>query len=196
MSDIFNMGGVFKISSESRNETMDFGAYNGSMNIRIWRNGGGQNGTTVRVSAEYYTCIRDAINDTMKGVPGAAFPIITLKWDPNTKKKDIQNTLIIGKDTNGIFYVEFKEPDFAPLKFPLLGNKNLDFGGVTDDASRSSRMFKAFATFVNQQWPISTYFTRNNLVKPGQKGNGVGGGYGTSPAQSSISASEDNDNIY
>ncbi len=169
---IFNMGSLFTVVSESKNERITFGAYNGALNFIVNRSDGVKF-TSKRVSPEYYTCIKDAITEVMKGVPGAAFPIITNKWDNTSRKYVIDCVFTIGKDTNGIFYLEFKEGDFAPVKFPFVGSKVIDFNGVSSDSEKSHRVFRAFNHFVNVIWPTSSFLTRNNLqtFKPGNNQN-------------------------
>ena len=176
--NIFNMGNLFTVASESKNERITFGAYNGSLNFIINRSDGVKF-SSKRVSPEYYMCIRDGVAEVMKGIPGAVFPIVQNKWDNNNKKYMVDSVFTVGKDTNGIFYLEFKEGDFAPVKFPFMGSKALEFNGVTSDSERSHRAFRAFNHFINVVWPNSAFFTRNNLqtYKNGNNNNNSNNNY-------------------
>lgn len=169
MSDVFNMSGLFSLKSESKGETMSFGAYNGSRTISIFRSNG-QKGSNLPVNGELYVLLCDIISDAAKGGPNAAFPIRRFKFDVQTKKRVLDLVITVGKDSNGIFYIEFKDIDNAPIKFPFIGSKYLE-SGADGDSDRSFRAFKAFQIFVTREWINSAHLTRNNLQQRGGNRN-------------------------
>ena len=175
MNTVFNMNNCFALNSDDKAATIQFGAYNGHMVIAIWGNNG-RKPIKMNVSFEYFSLIFDTIDDAFKSAPGAAFPIKTMKWDMQTKKRDIANIFTIGKDSNNIFFLEYKEPDGPIYKFPFLGNKNIESPIEGGDAERSLRAFKGFARFVKMNWMNTANFTRNNLIKLPAKGGAKSSG--------------------
>lgn len=188
--NVFNMSSLYSIKSESKGETMSFGAYNGSKTLSIFRTNG-QKGSNVQINNELYTILCDMVQEALKGAPNAAFPIRRYKFDPQTKKKVLDLVLTVGKDGNGIYYLEFKDGDNAPLKFPFLGSKYIE-AGADGDGDRSFRAFKGFHIFLIREWTGAAFFTRNNLQKFGQgnqnRGNSSSNNYSSSNANM---ASED-----
>lgn len=162
----FNMSGLYSLKSESKGETIVFGAYNGAKTISVFRTNGQKN-SNFQVSNELYIILCDTANDVAKGAPNAAFPIRRFKFDMQAKKKVLDNVITFGKDSNGIFYIEFKDADNAPIKFPFTGSKFIE-AGPDGDGDRSFRAFKGFQVFLTREWGVAPYFTRNNLQKPGQ----------------------------
>lgn len=169
MNTVFNMNNCYSLNSDDKSATIQFGAYNGHMVIAIWGNNG-RKPIKMNVSPEYFSLMFDTIDDAFKSAPGAAFPIKTMKWDMQTKKREIANIFTIGKDSNNIFFLEYKEPEGPIYKFPFLGNKNIESPIEGGDAERSARAFRGFARFVKMGWLNTVNFTRNNLSKLPTKG--------------------------
>lgn len=195
--NVFNMSGLYSLKSESKGETISFGAFNGAKTISVFRSNG-QKGSNIQVSNEFFVIICDTIADVLKGAPNAAFPIRRFKFDMQNKKKVLDSVLTIGKDSNGIFYIEFKDGDNAPLKFPFLGSKYIE-AGPDGDGDRSFRAFKGFSIFVTREWGIAPFFTRNNLQKFGQnsnKGNSSKPSSGSSNSYSSGANMASEDDLY
>ena len=167
--NVFNMSGLYSLKSESKGETLVFGAFNGAKTLTVFRTNGQKN-TNFQISNELYVILCDTANDVAKGAPNAAFPIRRFKFDPQAKKKVLDNVITFGKDANGIFYIEFKDADNAPLKFPFTGSKFIE-AGPDGDSDRSFRAFKGFQIFLTREWGTAPYFTRNNMAKPGQNRN-------------------------
>jgi hypothetical protein len=166
------MGNCYSVNSDSKGETMQFGAFNGHMAIAVWKNANGQRPSNVNISQEFYSIIVRTLSEVLKGVPGSAFPIKVKKWDNQIKKFEIALILTFGKDNNGIYYIEFKETDGPVYKFPFLGDRKLEGPIEGGDAERSARMFESFVMFVKQTWHMTALFTRNNLIKPGANKGG------------------------
>lgn len=193
--NIFNMSGLYSLKSDSKGETITFSAYNGNKTITIFRSNGQKN-SNFQVSNELYVILCDTANDVAKGAPNAAFPIRRFKFDMQAKKKVLDNVLTFGKDSNGIFYIEFKDADNAPIKFPFAGSKFIE-AGPDGDGDRSFRAFKGFQIFLTREWGVAPYFTRNNLQKFGQgNGNNRGGNSSGNNNYSSNSNMASEDDIY
>ena len=180
---IFNVGSLYRLASESRGETMLFGAYNGAMTITVFYTNSKKN-SKIRVSYDYYSYLLSNLTEVSKGVPGAAFSIKSMSWNPQIKKRELSNVFTIGRDSNNLYYIEFKDADSAPIKFPFLGNKNIEGNGESD-SERSAIAFRGFNTFVKLVWPCSLLMTTNNLYRPGttrsssksSSGSSEGGNY-------------------
>lgn len=194
MSEVFNMSSLFSLKSESKGETLSFGAYNGSKTLSVFRSNG-QKGSNLQVNNELYTILCDMVTEALKGAPNAAFPIRRFKFDMQTKKKVLDLVITVGKDGNGIYYIEFKDADNAPLKFPFLGSKYIE-AGADGDGDRSFRAFKGFQIFLVREWPNAPFFTRNNMQKFGQGGNSRGNSSGNNNNYSSNANMSSEDDIY
>ena len=174
--NVFNMANCYSITSDSKGETMQFGAFNGHQVIAVWKNANGQRPSNLNVSQEFFALIVRTLSEVLKGVPGAAFPIKIKKWDSQIKKFEISTIITFGKDNNGIYYIEYKEADGPCYKFPFLGDRKLEGPIEGGDSERSARMFESFVMFVKQTWHMVPLFTRNNLVKPGNFNKGGNSG--------------------
>lgn len=172
MSDIYDMNGLFKLSSDDKSDTISFGGFNGNMNFTVFHSNGVKF-DSVRVNQDFYMRILEAIRDTAKGVPGAKYPICCQKWNNSSRKRELVYMFTVGKDDNNMYYLEFKTVDGPPSKFPFIGDKNIEVGGnTTSDVERSQFAFDGFSHFVKTIWPTCPLFTRNNLVKSGKNSGG------------------------
>ena len=52
VSNVFNMANCYSMTSDSKGETMQFGAFNGHLAIAIWKNANGQRPSNINVSQE------------------------------------------------------------------------------------------------------------------------------------------------
>lgn len=196
MADGFNTNGVFKLRSESNQATLQFGAYAGSTNMTIFKGdfNSGNKPASIMINPTARKMLIDALSEVIKAAPGARFPLIFKKWNNDTKTREVTNMISVGKDDNGVMYIEVKTGASAPEKYPIRGDKNIERSGEVDtDSSRSKHEAEALLNFMRLSWDMLSIVSRFNMPTQGSKFAKGGNSGGAKPAPAASTAVADDE---
>lgn len=192
MSDSkFNMAGLHSVSSESRQATLQFGVWNGKYQLTIFKQGENKP-TSISIPPHIRVMIMKMLQETIKAAPGARFPLIKKEFVQADRKYVVDYTLIIGKDENGVIYIDIKKQDSAPEKFPLRGDKSVERSGDPEgDGPRSVYAGETLLDFMKNVWNVASLLTRLNMPSPGAQRSGGNGNRPPAPTNTAVAVDDD-----
>lgn len=190
----YNLNGLYKLRSESGQSTLQFNCFNGTTSLAIFKGefGSGNKPISIVINPIARKMLIDVLGEVMKGAPGAKQPIIFKKWNPDTKKREVVNIICPGKDENNVIYIEIKNGNGAPEKFPLKGDKNLEKSAEVDsDGTRSKYETEALLSFMRVHWETASLLSRFNMTPMSYGGKKGGGNYNAPQATAAMDSGDD-----
>lgn len=111
---------LIRLTSESdRETTLQVGVWNGSTSFTVFKKG--TKGTALKISAPLSgrLFLMELLNKVIANPNESQEKQKIHTWDKETKKTDLQGTVIFGRNDKGLLYMGVSGPNFPGQRFPF-----------------------------------------------------------------------------
>ena len=204
----FNVNTLYSVKDVEGENTLNFGAYNGQIQISIRPAKFNGDASSFRDSLKSTNCnyrmgflIVKVIDDVLANArPGYARALVFMgKWNPESKKRVASFSFVVGMDDEGKYYIGIKCLDKNDNtwkgKFPLVGDRYLEVSELYDDPKTRGKVELSTIQdlFASSYLNTASLFTRNKMVtyNGGKGGNSNRGGGSQQGSEAAINSSLD-----
>lgn len=148
-----------QLSADGTKDRMIWSVFGGSVGLSVIQDGDFKNAARVRISDELRAMIELTIDKLRKAESGAKFPLVVSKWNSQEKKSERDFVLVLGKDEQRIYYIEFDAgKGIQRFTFPKISKIQTGSENMAD-AEQSAVRMKVFADWLKFIVPVEMVAT-------------------------------------
>ena len=186
MADSYNLNRLFRLFSQSGEETLQLGVYNQVSSLVMFRKNTQDNRPVVKTSIDAAARVKlsGMLRELLEATPDTRLSYIQMQYNRDQKSYEPHTTFTFGKDEKNMIYVEVGNKILTPpIKFIFKCSNSFSLGAdPLSDQEKSRLHVLSFLETLEKKLPYAELLSTWNMTNTprgggSNRGGGNGGGY-------------------